>query len=307
MKRIGIIGLGDNVIKHIEQIQQIQDFDLVGVYDHNPIKSHHLADMFGVNSFSHPLDLIEQSEVVDFVSPHTMDIEHINFAIKSARHLFIENSFLYNKKQIQQLIELAEEANVKVQIAREDRFNPAVIKAREYVQQANFIETRRAITNVSPDEKLKTALNFLSEDLDLVLSFANAGIRKIQVRTNNPYGSNIELLNVRLEFDNACVANVNISSLSPYSYNKMAIYQQDAVVHIDIANSTLEILKANQSNKDKLSFNLHNEAVIVDPLYSEFQSFHDSISNNSNPVIGLNDVNIVMEIIDEIKSQLVIL
>lgn len=305
MKRIGIIGLGDNVIKHIEQIKQIHGFDLVGLYDHNPKKAHELSKKFGLNTFSHPLDLIEQSEIVDFIAPHPMDIEYINMAIKSARHLFIENRFLKDKIQIKNLIELADEANIKVQIAREDRFNPAVIKAREYVQQANFIETRSGIANVSSEGKFAAAMDILTEDLDLVLSFANAGIRKIQTRTNNPFGGDIELLNVRLEFDNACVANINISSLSPYSYSKMAIYQRDAVVHIDLGNCTLEILKANSDNQEKLSFNLHNEAVKVNPLYSEFISFHNSINTNSSPIIGLNEASIVMEIIEEIKSQLV--
>lgn len=305
MKRIGIIGIGNNIIRHIEQIQQVQDFDLVGLYDHNPKKAHELSQKFGVNAFSHPLDLIEQSEIVDFITPHPMDIEHINMAIRSARHLFIENRFLKDKKQIQNLIDLADEANVKVQIAREDRFNPAVVKAREFVQQANFIETRRGIANISPAEKISTAMDLLTEDLDLILSFANGGIRKIQARTNNPYGGDIELLNVRIEFDNACVANINISSLTPKSYSKMAIYQQDAVVHIDLGNSTLEILQANSNNQEKLSFNLHNEAIRVNPLYSEFISFQNSINTNSSPIIGLNEASMVMEIIEEIKSQLV--
>jgi predicted dehydrogenase len=304
MKRIGIIGLGNTVINHIEQIKQIQEFDLVGIYDHNPIKAKEVSKKFGINTFSHPIDLIEQSEIVDFISPQPVDIEYIYMAIKSARHLFIENRFIKDKKQIKSIIDLADEANVKVQIAREDRYNPAILKARDYVQQANFIETRRGIANVYPDKKISTALDILTEDLDLVMSFANAEIRKIQTRTNNPYGGDIELLNVRLEFDNACVANINISSLSPNSYSKMAIYQQDAVVNIDLENSTLEILKAKSNNKDKISFNLQNEAINISPLYSEFISFNNSISTNTSPVIGLNEASAVLEVIEEIKSQL---
>ncbi len=304
MKRIGIIGIGNTVINHIEQIKQINEFDLVGIYDHNPKKADELSKKFGIHTFSHPIDLIEQSEVVDFISPQPMDLEYIFMAIKSARHLFIENKFLKNKEQIQNIIDLADEANVKVQIARHDRYNPAVIKAREFVQHANFIETRRGIADISPKDKISTALDLLIEDLDLVLSFANAGIRKIQARTNNPYGNDIELLNVRLEFDNACVANINISSLSPNSYSKMAIYQQDAVVHINLGNNTLEILKANTKSQDILSFDFKNEAIKIKALYSELISFHNSIKTNISPIISLDEDNTILEIIEEIKSQL---
>lgn len=305
MKRIGIIGIGDNVNRHIKQIQNIHEFDLVGIYDHNPKKALQMAEKYNINTFSHPLDLIEQADILDFIDPHTMDIEYINMAIRSARHLFIENRYLKDKRQIQNLIDLVDEANIKVQIARADRFNPAVVMARDYIQQANFIETRRGIANISTEDKFDIAMDLLTEDLDLVLSFANAGIRKIQTRTNNPYGGDIELLNVRLEFDNSCVANINISSLSQDSYSKIAVYQQDAVVNIDLVNSTLEVFKSTFSNHEKLSFNLANETLRVDPLYSEFLSFHNTIKSNSTPIIGLFEANIVMEIIDEIKSQLV--
>jgi len=134
MKRIGIIGLNNQAIHHIEKIKEINDFNLVGVYDHNAVLAKEIANKYGLKSFHCPIDIIEQVEVVDFVAPHPMDFEHASMAIKSARHLFFEDYFMQDMQKAMKLMDLADEAQVKVQISRCDRFNPAVKKARKYIQ-----------------------------------------------------------------------------------------------------------------------------------------------------------------------------
>lgn len=304
MKRIGIIGLGQNATDHIKKIQSIDEFDLVGLYDHNPSISNNAAKAYGLKSFSHPIELIEQSEIIDFVSPHPMDCEHINLAIKSARHLFLENHFLQNTKQAQRLINLVEEAQVKVQISSSDRFNPAVQKAKQYIENPSFIETRRAIAYSYAKDNNISVMDLLLQDVDLVLNFVESGVRRIQTRTNNPFGDNVELINVRIEFDNACVANLNISSLSPTSYSKAAFYQQNAVINIDLLEQNLEVLSSASKKQQNKSLLIDSKSQNFDSLRAELQSFHNCIEQNTNPIVGLNEASYVLEIMEEIRLQI---
>ncbi len=304
MKRIGIIGLGNKASQHIKRIQKIKDFELIGLYDHNTLFAHKIAHEFGIKSFPYPIDIIENSQAIDFISPHPMDSEHINLAIKNARHVFLENDFLKTAQQTKKLHHLVDEAQVKVQIAWQDRLNPAVIKARKYINQAHFIETRRAVSNMGNQQSSDSAMDLLLQDLDLVMSFVDSGIRRIQTRTNNPFSEKVELINVRIEFDNACVANLNISSLSPTSYTKAAIYQENAVVHIDLQKPALEILRSKEQQNDTISLNLNEDFPVFDPLYNELESFNQCIEHNTSPIIGLDEAYQVLEIMDEIKAQL---
>lgn len=303
MKRIGIIGLNNKAIHHIERIKEMDDFKLIGLYDHNAVLAKNVAKKHGLQSFHHPIDIIEQSEIIDFVAPHTMDYEHASMAIKSARHLFFEDYFLQDINKTTKLLNLVDEAQVKVQISRSDRFNPAVQKARKYIKNPSFIETRRAITLLNHSNNSDPIMELLIKDVDLILSFIDSGIKRIQTRTNNPYSSKVELINVRIEFDNSCVANINLSSLSSISYNKAALYQNTGVIHIDLQECELEILSSEEEQSNKI-VSLDSDVSKVNILGSELQSFYNCIDDNTIPIVSLRDVANVLEIVDEIKRQI---
>ncbi len=303
MKRIGIIGLNEQAIHHIERIKQINDFNLVGLYDHNTVLAKKIANKYGLKSFHCPIDIIEQVEILDFVSPHPMDFEHASMAIKSARHIFFEDNFLQDMEKAQKLIDLSEEAQVKIQVSSSDRFNPAVIQARKHIQNPSFIETRRALAYSNKSDGINPIMELLTKDVDLILSFVDSGVKKIQTRTNNPFSDNVELINVRIEFDNSCVANINISSLSSSSYSKAAFYQNTGVIHINLLDNKLEILSGNNDQDNKVLESYKNEDSKFDSLTSELESFSFCIDDNSNPIVSLRDLADVLEIMNEIKNQ----
>jgi predicted dehydrogenase len=306
MKRIGIIGLNEQAIHHIERIKEINDFDLVGLYDHNTVLAKRIANKYGIRYYNCPIDIIEQAEVLDFVAPHPMDFEHASMAIKSARHLFFEDYFLQDMQKATKLLDLAEEAQVKVHISRCDRFNPAVKKARKYIQSPSFIETRRALAYSEQSSEINPIMELLLKDVDLILSFVDSGIRKIQTRTNNPFSDKVELINVRIEFDNSCVANLNLSSLSSVSYSKAAFYQNTGVIHIDLHNSKLEILSGAKEQKNNKTVSFENNNNNFDSLTSELESLSNCIDKNSRTVVGLRELTSALEVMNEIKSQIAI-
>jgi predicted dehydrogenase len=250
------------------------------------------------------LDLIEKTEIIDFATPHPMDNEHASMAIRSARHLFLENKFLTDSAQVLRLMNLAEEARVKVQVSRSGRFNPAVQRAKEYIDGPSFVEIRRALPFAGNQANNAAVFDALLQDIDLIQHFVDSGVRKIQTRTNNSFSDLIELLNVRIEFDNACVANLNISTLSPLSYNKAAFYQENGVINIDLQNQRLEVLSSLPKKLENISLAFDGSDSSMSALVTELQSFTHCIDNNSIPLVGLSEVALNFEIIEEIKEQL---
>ena len=304
MKRIGIIGLNEQAIHHIKRIKEINDFELVGLYDHNAVLAKKTANMYGLKSYHCPIDLIEQVEIIDFIAPHPMDYDNISMAIKSSRHLFLEDYFLQDMDKAMKIMNLAEEAQVKVQVSRCDRYNPAVKKARKYIQSPSFIETRRALAYSEQSSDIDPIMELLMKDVDLIMSFVDSGIRKIQTRTNNPFSDKVELINVRIEFDNSCVANLNLSSLSSISYSKAAFYQNTGVIHIDLHDNKLEILSGAKDQQNNKIVSFETDKTKFDSLTTELESFSDCIDKNSNPIVGLRDLTSVLEVMNEIKSQI---
>lgn len=304
MKRVGIIGIDKNANDYIARIQNSDDFELIGLYDHNAVEAAKFAKQFGVNSFTHPMELIENVEIINFGCSHQMDNECVVMAIKKAKHIFFEADFLKSANNAIKYMDLAEEAAVKIQVSRSDRFNPMVEKARQFIGEPKFIETKRMLNLNESKQSIDDLCDLLLKDLDLVTSFVNSEVRKIQTQTNNPMSSEIELLNVRIEFDNSCVANFNICSLSAENSYNITFYQENTIVDIDFMEKKLKVVKSNYDGSQKDVFTFDQKVDKSKIFDIEFKSFKKCIEDNSSPEVSLNEAANIIQIIDEIKFQI---
>jgi predicted dehydrogenase len=302
--QIGIIGLDSNVAQNIEKIRSVSEFELIGLYDHNATLALKTAKQFSINYFNNPADLIAQSSIIDFSAPHPMDIHHAGMAIRSARHLFLENNFLQNSTQAHKLMSLAEEAKVKVQVSRSDRFNIVVTKARPYINQPGFIEIRRTLSINRSRNDFEIIMQLLLQDIDLILSFVNSEVKRIQTRTNYVFSNKAELINTRIEFDNGCVASFNINSLSNINTRKIAFYQENSVINIDLIEQKLEVLSSEHEANQSISKSFVHDNISVNPTKSEMESFSRCILQNTSPVVGLCDASQSLLILEEIREQI---
>ena len=57
----------------------------------------------------------------------------------------------------------------------------------------------------------------------------------------------MDIANVRLEFNNGCVANVTASRVSAKNQRKLRIFQKDAYVSVDFANHEITVIRQDQN------------------------------------------------------------
>ena len=125
MLKIGVIGAGKLGEMHIKLLREIDHFELVGFFDMNEENMLRVAEQYGVKGFNDVDELMQLVDVVDIVKPSISHFDYAVKAIKLSKHVFIEKPVTNTVEEAKQLLELSEEANVKVQVGHVERFNPA--------------------------------------------------------------------------------------------------------------------------------------------------------------------------------------
>ncbi|MDD3742324.1 MAG: Gfo/Idh/MocA family oxidoreductase, partial [Lentimicrobiaceae bacterium] len=99
MLKIGVLGAGHLGKIHLNCIQQVENYELVGFYDLDPQKAKQVSAETGIRAFDDMDALIDAVEVVDIVTPTLSHFECANKAMRKFRHVFIEKPLVASPEE----------------------------------------------------------------------------------------------------------------------------------------------------------------------------------------------------------------
>jgi predicted dehydrogenase len=321
MLKIGVLGAGHLGKIHIKCILQLDEFELVGFYDSDPLVREKIAKEYKLQAFSSVQELIQAVEVVDIVTPTLSHFECAKSAIIASKHIFIEKPITNTSEEAKLLINLSSEANVKVQIGHVERFNPAFLSIQDKIENPMFVETHRLAEFNPRGTDVSVIHDLMIHDIDIVLSIVRSNVKRISANGVAVVSDTPDIANARIEFDNGCVANLTASRVSLKNMRKTRIFQKNAYISIDFSEKTSEFLQiknvteasdefsvildlGEEKGKKEILFHkpkiTHNNAI-----KDELQSFAKAIINNETPLVtvedGYNALKIASIINDKIK------
>ncbi|MBK9399348.1 MAG: Gfo/Idh/MocA family oxidoreductase [Bacteroidetes bacterium] len=322
MLKVGVLGAGHLGKIHLRQILELIDiYELVGFYDPDPITSEKVSQELGVRNFKTMEELIEKVEVVDVVTPTVNHYECASKALRMSRHVFIEKPLANTLQESKDLIRLAKEADMKVQIGHVERFNPAFKAAIPYLYQPMFIETHRLAQFNPRGTDVSVVLDLMIHDIDIVLSVVRSSVKKISTSGVAVVSDTPDIANARIEFDNGCVANLTASRISLKNMRKTRFFQRDAYISVDFLKKSTEVvrLKEVEGDPDPLAVLLEmGEGKPVKQIYfenpgvedtnairEELRSFAEAIVEDKTPKVSIDDgyaaLNVAYQVIDKLK------
>jgi predicted dehydrogenase len=322
MLKIGVLGAGHLGKIHIKCIRESNEYDLVGFYDPDPSISGKVERDFNLKRFPDIQSLIERVDVVDIVTPTISHFECASVALKGFKHVFIEKPVVNTPEEAKQLIALASEARVKIQVGHVERFNPAFIAAKPFFTQPMFIETHRLAQFNPRGTDVPVILDLMIHDIDIVLSVVRSNIRKINASGVPVVSDTPDIANARLEFDNGCVANLTASRISMKNMRKSRFFQSDAYISVDFLDKTAEILRLeNVPDPDKadplamlidLGKGKGTKQIIfekpeikpVNAIKTELESFAHAIKNNKTPQVSIEDGYAALDVAYKIMDKM---
>lgn len=325
MLKIGVIGAGHLGKIHIKCINEIPDYKLIGFFDTDELNAKAVSKEFGIRNFDSINELISEADVVDIVTPTIAHFEHAAYALRNFRHVFIEKPIVATPEEALKLIEIANEANVKVQVGHVERFNPAFIAALPFIENPMFIEAHR-LANFNPrGTDVPVILDLMIHDIDIVLHTVHSNLRKISASGVAIVTDTPDIVNARLEFDNGCVANLTASRISLSPMRKARFFQRDAYISVDFLNRKTEIaylkvikdgninplLPVLEPGNGKEAKQIHFEKPEIsnsNAIQSELSSFANAIIENTTPDVTINDgylaLKVAYQILEKVENSL---
>lgn len=320
MIKIGVLGAGHLGKIHLKLIKEVPDFELLGFFDPNQEIAEKTSAEMGVKSFSNMDELIDAVDAVDIVTPTLSHFDCASKALKKSKHIFIEKPITNTVEEAKELIQLAEEADVKVQVGHVERFNPAFIAARPYCNHPMFIESHRLAQFNPRGTDVSVVLDLMIHDLDIILSLVKSNVKKISASGVAVVSDTPDIANARIEFDNGCVANLTASRISLKNMRKIRIFQKDAYLSVNFLSKEAEVVRLTTvvEEPDPLSVvidlgegkgqkEIYFEKPDVRPnnaILEELKSFANSIIQNTPTEVSIHDGYNALDVAHKIIKRL---
>ena len=322
MLKVGVFGVGHLGKFHLNNWKEIDTVKLVGFYDPSDENAMDVKEKYGLKRFKNAADLIDACDVVDIVAPTTMHHELCKMAILKSKHVFVEKPLANTMTEAKEIVKLTKEANIKLQVGHVERFNPAFLVLKNYELNPMFIEVHRLSQFNPRGTDVSVILDLMIHDIDIILSLVKSSVKNVYANGVNVLSDTPDIANVRIEFDNGCVANLTSSRISMKKMRKMRLFQKDSYISIDFLDKKTEVIKyKTPSDKDVFSFDIETNTgkktiAIAAPLVKEnnaikeeLQSFVDSILKNKPTIVtdidGYRAMEVAHLILEKISRNLI--
>jgi predicted dehydrogenase len=206
---------------------------------------------------------------------------------------------------------------VKFQVGHVERFNPAFLAAKDLNLNPMFIEVHRLAQFNPRGTEVSVILDLMIHDIDVILSLVKSEVKNIYasgvaVMTDTP-----DIANVRIEFNNGCVANLTSSRISMKKMRKIRLFQKDAYIGIDFLDKKTEVIKLKQpSDENVFAFDIETpngtktiaianpQVPEVNAIKRELEEFVAAINNNTQPIVNEIDGYRAMEVAHQILQKI---
>lgn len=322
--KIGVIGTGHLGTIHTRLWKNNSNIELTGVFDVDSEKSDKIASEFGCQSFKDIDSLLKEVSAVTIASTTTSHFEIAKRCILNGIHCLIEKPITQTYTEAVELIKIAKETNVKIQVGHVERFNPALISLRQYKLQPLFIEAHRLSQFKSRATDVSVILDLMIHDIDIMLWLIKSKVKNIYANGVSVLTETTDIANARITFDNGAVANLTSSRITAKPMRKMRLFQKNAYISIDFAKQDVEVFRLLKEGEISTGFAIpaavlgnieeaiKNQRIVfekpqvlpINAIEEEQKSFIESITNSYPIAVSAEDAAEAIRIAELISEQI---
>ncbi len=315
--RVAVIGAGAFGRNHLRVYRELQNsgspVQLAAVVDASAEVRDTAASTYSIPAFASVDALLAARLELDAASICVPTIHHAAAAtplLAAGLDLLIEKPFAASIAEADALIALTEKHDRILQIGHLERFNPAVAAARAHLNRPMFFEAHRLSIFTARSLDVDVVLDLMIHDLDVVLSLVDSEVEEIRAVGLPVLSHTTDIANVRVAFENGCIANFTASRVSTERVRKLRFFQPHQYLSLDFARQDLLLIDVTavagltdaqlaaliekhskpeapgEPKHPTAGLNLSKIPVAPgEPLRLELESFLDSVRNRRPPVV----------------------
>jgi predicted dehydrogenase len=324
--RVAVVGAGRLGGFHAQKLSARDDVTLVAIVDPVEAARNRVAAECHTEAKADYKGLFGKIDAAVIASPTSLHHTIARDFLQAGIHLLVEKPLCPTYEQANELVDIAKQKNVVLQVGHVERFNPAFEAAQKQLSDPKYIDAKRANGFTFRSTDVGVVLDLMIHDIDLVLSMVRSPVRKVDALGVSVLGGHEDVANARIEFESGCVANLSASRVSYDPVRKMQVWSARAFANIDFATRSAtmirpsEMLMQRQFHVDRLTpeeteyqrahfagEQLPKEEITlaaVDALALETADFIESIRAGRQPVVtgeaGRDALAVAEQILDQI-------
>ena len=293
MLKIGIID-NNNANSYISAIKLLENIELIGIFD--PSFQFDYPKNRNPNLiYSSFEELLNKTDSIIFTSTENIYIPLIEMSIKYSKAVFLHSIHNFSQHEQIQLQKLKDEAGSILQIQNSIIFNDIFTKFTN-------LSTKPLLLHYDYSNPLTT--NLLQDTrliISSVLSLYKSNLRKITVNTISTFSELTDVIKIRLDFDNGCIAEIISNSIGKIHQNSIKSYEYNSCLDINLIDYTIKGENAEKNISFKSDAEKNTQTKI---LCRQLTDFYNNTTNYSLPTNSVENEIITQQIIEKVKEKL---
>jgi UDP-N-acetylglucosamine 3-dehydrogenase len=313
--KIVLVGLGKMGKNHFRVAHSHPQFELVAVVDPEVAKVTNTYEGVPVVASLDELKTTDYSAAVVAV-PTSLHYEIVKKLILSKKNVLVEKPLASEVAQCEELRALASEHGVKVGVGHVERFNPAVRKVAELIQQGWLGEPIHfSITRVGgyPNtilDKNNVILDLAVHDIDVVLNLLGPLKLVSSICHNTLQSRVIDTAEIMLVSERGTSVALHVNWITPTKIRTMRVTGTRSVCFVDYILQTCQLLGGqllsytpdkdfdfrriveSYQNTDKIDLGVQKS----EPLRIEYDHFHRYLIGEPTDICLVEDATAVVSI-----------
>ena len=286
---VGGIGVGAMGENHVRVYHKIEEANLMAVSDVSEKALKKIEKKYGAKGYTEYSALLENPEIeaVSVCVPTTFHHAVVMEAIKHGKHVLLEKPIAFTLQEAEEMIAAAKEAGVILATGHVERFNPAVQKAKELVEDGVIGDLVSAFAKRG--EPLPPRIKDVGVSIDLAIHDLDIMNYLFEEEVTQVYGTMNSILDdcdfedhaeIMVSFDNESTGIIEVNWLTPYKRRELELTGTAGIISVDYMKQSIEVY-----GKFAKDIQIKHE----EPLKGELISFLNSVVNGTEPEITGED------------------
>lgn len=307
MIRAAVIGVGAMGRHHARVYNELDEAELVAVADADGNRAEEIAHRYKIRPYTDYREMLERErpDVVSVAVPTQLHYQVALDVIERNMHLLIEKPIASTVEEAREIIQQADERELKLAAGHVERFNPAVIELKKRLGQGELgrvflAHARRLGPFPERVRDMGVVIDLATHDLDVMCYLLSSEVERVYAETTRRIHTQYEdLLSGLLRFKNGAIGVLDVNRLTPTKIRELTLTGERGMFVVNYLSQdlyfyendyaaggweSLGILKGvGEGNMVRLRIDKR------EPLRVELESFVNAVINDRRPLVGGKD------------------
>jgi predicted dehydrogenase len=302
--KVAVVGVGKFGRQHARVYDELPEAELVGVYDASAERAREVATAHHCRAFASLEELTSEVQAASVAVPTEHHAEAACRLLEAGLDVLVEKPIAPTVADADRMIATAARTGRILQVGHLERFNPAVEAAGALARGPLFFEAHR-LSPFSPRSlDVDVVMDLMIHDLDIVLSLVDSEPEEIRAVGLAVLSPRFDIANVRVAFENGCVANFTASRVSTERVRKLRWFQPNEYISVDYARQDAVVIAVNTTGGAPVLSPRRLDPPQQEPLRRQLQAFLQSVSDRTPPLIGGKEGRRALSLAHQIQQEM---